>query len=78
MTRTRWLAATLSACLLAVGAVAGAADAPDRRDGLVQIKPKRMDMLHVLPGADFRDDWTKGPEAQVTLQLDRTCRQCTA
>jgi hypothetical protein len=54
MTRTRWLALTLSACLLAAGNVAGAADAPDNWDGLVQIKPKRMDMVYVLPGADFR------------------------
>lgn len=54
MTRTRWLAAALSACLLAASPVAGAVDTPESWDGLVQVKPKRMDMVHVLPGADFR------------------------
>jgi hypothetical protein len=54
MNRTRWLAATVSACVLAFGGVAGAADLPDNWDGLVQVKPKRMDMVYVLPGADFR------------------------
>jgi Protein of unknown function (DUF3313) len=54
MTGKRWLAAALTACLVAVGAVAGAADAPENWDGLVQIKPKRMDLVYVLPGADFR------------------------
>ncbi len=54
MTTSRWLAAALSACFMVVGAVAGATDAPDNWDGLVQIKPKRMDMVYVLPGADFR------------------------
>jgi Protein of unknown function (DUF3313) len=54
MTGMRWLAAALTACLVAVGAVAGAADAPENWDGLVQIKPKRMDLVYVLPGADFR------------------------
>ena len=54
MIRTRWLATALAACLVTFGAVAGAADVPDSWDGLVQIKPKRMDMVYVLPGADFR------------------------
>jgi hypothetical protein len=54
MTGKRWLAAALTACLVAVSAVAGAADAPENWDGLVQIKPKRMDLVYVLPGADFR------------------------
>lgn len=54
MTGMRWLAAALAACVLAVGAVAGAAESPDNWDGLVQIKPKRMDLVYVLPGADFR------------------------
>ena len=54
MTGTRWLAAALAACLVTFGAVAGAKDVPDNWDGLVQIKPKRMDMVYVLPGADFR------------------------
>ena len=48
------MAATLSACVLATGGVASATDVPDNWDGLVQIKPKRMDMVYVLPGADFR------------------------
>ena len=54
MTRDRWLTAALSACLLTIGAIASTTDAPDSWDGLVQIKPKRMDMVYVLPGADFR------------------------
>ena len=54
MTRTRWLAAALAACLVALGTVASAEDVPDNWDGLVQIKPRRMDLVYVLPGADFR------------------------
>ena len=34
--------------------LANAADAPESWDGLVQIKPKRMDAAYVLAGADFR------------------------
>lgn len=64
MTGTRWLTAALTACLVGFGAIAGAADAPDNWDGLVQIKPKRMDMVYVLPGADFRP-YTK-------VMLDKT------
>jgi hypothetical protein len=64
MTRTHWLAAALTACLLTFGAVSSAADAPDNWDGLVQIKPKRMDLVYVLPGADFRP-YTK-------VMLDKT------
>jgi hypothetical protein len=54
MTRTRWLATALTVCLVTCGAVAGAEPAQDNWDGLVQIKPKRMDLVYVLPGADFR------------------------
>jgi len=54
MTRTRWLTTAFTVCLVTFGAVAGAEDAPDNWDGLVQIKPRRMDLVHVLPGADFR------------------------
>ena len=64
MTGTRWLTAALTACLVGFGTVAGAADAPDNWDGLVQIKPKRMDLVYVLPGADFRP-YTK-------VMLDKT------
>ena len=64
MTATRWLTAALTTCLVGFGALAGAADAPDNWDGLVQIKPKRMDMVYVLPGADFRP-YTK-------VMLDKT------
>ncbi len=64
MIRTHWLAAALTGCLVTFGVVAGAADAPDNWDGLVQIKPKRMDMVYVLPGADFRP-YTK-------VMLDKT------
>jgi hypothetical protein len=46
-----WLAA-----LALVGSFgsAPAADAPGSWDGLVQVKPKRMDAAYLLPGADFR------------------------
>jgi Protein of unknown function (DUF3313) len=64
MTRTRWLTAALATCIVIFGAVAGAEDAPDNWDGLVQIKPKRMDLVYVLPGADFRP-YTK-------VMLDKT------
>ena len=31
-----------------------AADKPDSWDGLIEIKPKRLDAAYLLPGADFR------------------------
>lgn len=40
--------------LLAVSCAAHAADTPSSWDGLVQVKPKRMDAAYLLPGADFR------------------------
>ena len=40
--------------LLVASGVALAADAPESWDGLVQVKPKRMDAAYLLPGADFR------------------------
>ncbi len=52
------------ATFIVVFGVAGAAAPSDSWDGLVQIKPKRMDMVFVLPGADFRP-YTK-------VMLDRT------
>lgn len=64
MNRMPWLKAALAACVLTFGAVASAEDAPDNWDGLVQIKPKRMDLVYVLPGADFRP-YTK-------VMLDKT------
>jgi hypothetical protein len=64
MTSPRWLAVALTACLMTIAAAASAADAPDNWDGLVQIKPKRMDLVYVLPGADFRP-YTK-------IMLDKT------
>lgn len=64
MNRTRWLTAALAACLVTIGVVASAEDAPDNWDGLIQIKPARMDLVYVLPGADFRP-YTK-------VMLDKT------
>jgi hypothetical protein len=64
MIRTRGLTTALATCLVAFGAVATAEDAPDNWDGLVQIKPKRMDLVYVLPGTDFRP-YTK-------VMLDKT------
>ena len=51
MKPTPWLAA-----LALVGSFGSAlaADAPESWDGLVQVKPKRMDAAYLLPGADFR------------------------
>ncbi|MCM2312320.1 MAG: DUF3313 domain-containing protein [Steroidobacteraceae bacterium] len=51
MKTTSWLAALT---LLASIATASAADAPESWDGLIQVKPKRMDAAYLLPGADFR------------------------
>jgi hypothetical protein len=46
----------LLAALALVGSFGSAlaADAPESWDGLVQVKPKRMDAAYLLPGADFR------------------------
>jgi hypothetical protein len=48
--------ATWLATLTLVGSFGSAlaADAPESWDGLVQVKPKRMDAAYLLPGADFR------------------------
>lgn len=40
--------------LIAAVGTAVAADMPDSWDGLVEVKPKRMDAAYLLPGADFR------------------------
>ena len=48
------IAGGLAALLLIAVPLANAADVPESWDGLVQIKPKRMDAAYVLPGADFR------------------------
>jgi hypothetical protein len=61
---TRWLAATLAAGLVLFGSAVVSEDAPDNWDGLVQVKPKRMDFVYLLPGADFRP-YTK-------VMLDKT------
>jgi hypothetical protein len=51
MKTTSWLAALT---MLASIATASAADAPESWDGLIEVKPKRMDAAYLLPGADFR------------------------
>jgi hypothetical protein len=49
------IAGSLAALVLLVTPLALAADdPPDDWDGLVQIKPKRVDAAYLLPGADFR------------------------
>lgn len=45
--------AALAAAVALCGA-AGAADLPDNWDGLVRVKPKRMDAAWLAPGTDFR------------------------
>lgn len=56
MNRTHWLAMVAAlATVLAAGGVARADSPADSSwDGLVEIKPKRMDEVFVAPGADFR------------------------
>jgi len=68
MTLKRWLGAAV--LLLALGSAA-ASDAPESWDGLVQVKPKRMDAAYLLPGADFRQ-YTKLmiDPTQVAFQKD--------
>jgi hypothetical protein len=51
MKKCSWLAPLL---LLTTLGTALAADAPESWDGLVEVKPKRMDAAYLLPGADFR------------------------
>jgi hypothetical protein len=67
MTRIKWLAAAL----VAVIGPALAADAPESWDGLIEVKPKRMDAAFLLPGADFRP-YTKVmiDPTQVAFQKD--------
>lgn len=54
MTRKHWTLGLASALLLATAGPALAEDAPESWDGLVQVKPKRMDAVYLAPGADFR------------------------
>lgn len=50
-----WIAGGLAALMLTAGPLALAADEPSGTwDGLVEIKPKRIDAAFLLPGADFR------------------------
>jgi len=51
MKKSSWLAPLL---LLTTLGTALAADLPESWDGLVEVKPKRMDAAYLLPGADFR------------------------
>jgi len=54
MNRTKRIC--LSACLCLAAVSAGAQDVIASRswDGLVEVKPKRMDVAYLMPGADFR------------------------
>jgi phage gp37-like protein len=66
MKSIRWFAVGVAAVALFIGGVARADDTvtPANWDGLVEVKGKRMDMVFVAPGADFRP-YTK-------ILLDRT------
>jgi hypothetical protein len=68
MKALRWLAAAL---LFTSAGAAFAADTPESWDGLVEVKPKRMDAAFLLPGADFRP-YTKVmiDPTQVAFQKD--------
>lgn len=61
MNKSKWLAAL--ALISSFGTALGA-DAPESWDGLIQVKPKRMDAAYLLPGADFR--------AYTRLMIDPT------
>jgi phage gp37-like protein len=66
MKSIHWFAVGVAAVALFIGGVARADDTvtPANWDGLVEVKGKRMDMVFVAPGADFRP-YTK-------ILLDRT------
>src|SRR6476659_2169258 len=49
----RILTVALATLMLAAGPV-GAAKPPATWDGLVQVKSKRLDLVYLQPGADFR------------------------
>ena len=68
MKHTSWLAAW---ALVGWIGPALASDTPEPWDGLVQVKPKRMDAAYLLPGADFRQ-YTKLmiDPTEVALQKD--------
>jgi hypothetical protein len=51
MKTKKWISALLATV---VCGAALAADAPESWDGLIEVKPKRMDAVFLLPGADFR------------------------
>jgi hypothetical protein len=54
MTRKRSRLGLASIVLLAMSGVAAGQATPDNWDGLVEVKPKRMDVVFLAPGADFR------------------------
>jgi hypothetical protein len=54
MIRQRSYLGLASIVLLAVSGVAAGQVAPENWDGLVEVKPKRMDAVFLAPGADFR------------------------
>jgi hypothetical protein len=54
MTRKRSFTGLASIVLLAVSSVAAGQATPENWDGLVEVKPKRMDAVFLAPGADFR------------------------
>jgi hypothetical protein len=50
----KYLKTLATLMVFAACGTASAADAPESWDGLIQVKPKRMDAAFLLPGADFR------------------------
>ena len=52
--RQFWIAGAASAALVSFGTHATAAKSPDSWDGLVKAKSKRLDLVYLQPGADFR------------------------
>ena len=51
MKKSVWLAPVM---LLATMATALAEELPSSWDGLIEVKPKKLDAVYLLPGADFR------------------------
>jgi hypothetical protein len=49
-----WLAGAASTLMIGFGGSAAAAKAPESWDGLVKAKSKRLDLVYLQPGADFR------------------------
>jgi hypothetical protein len=86
----KYIAAGLAALALATSAPVGAKSAPDNWDGLVKVKGKKMDLIYLQPGADFRGytkvmmdptqvafrkDWQRDHNDMVNRVTDKDARR---